>query len=44
VRWVPHIQKLVEDEIDVFGYVNKHYGGYAPDNLDQLTKMLEDGE
>ncbi len=43
-RWVPHIQKLVEEEIDVFGYVNNHYGGYAPDNLDQLTKLLGAGD
>jgi hypothetical protein len=20
--------------------VNNHYGGYAPDNIDQLTRML----
>jgi uncharacterized protein YecE (DUF72 family) len=39
-RWVPHIQKLLDQEIDVFGYVNNHYGGYAPDNIDQLTRML----
>ncbi len=41
-RWVPHIQKLLDQEIDVFGYVNNHYGGYAPDNVDHLSAMLSD--
>jgi len=39
-RWVPHIKKMLDQQIEVFGYVNNHYGGYAPANVDQLSKML----
>lgn len=39
-RWAPHIKALLDQEMDVFGYVNNHYGGYAPDNIEQLRKKL----
>ena len=41
-RWVPHIKGLLDRKMDVFGYVNNHYGGHAPDNLEQLKRMLDD--
>ena len=41
-RWVPHIKNLLDQQMDVFGYVNNHYGGYAPDNVEQLKKMLSE--
>ncbi len=40
--WVPHIQSLIEKKVDVFGYVNNHYAGYSPENVDQLKRMLND--
>lgn len=42
-RWAPHINDLLEGQIDVFGYVNNHYGGYAPDNLDELERLVAEG-
>lgn len=41
-RWVPHIQKLLAQSIDVFGYIDNHYSGYAPDNVDLLSMMLRE--
>ena len=41
-RWVPPIKDLLDRQIDVFGYVNNHYAGYAPDNIEQLRRMLSD--
>ncbi len=39
-RWAPHIKDVLDKQMDVFGYVNNHYGGYAPDNVEQIKKML----
>lgn len=41
-RWVPHIKGVLDKQIDVFGYVNNHYGGHAPDNVEQLKEMLDE--
>ena len=41
-HWVPHIKSLLDQQMDVFGYVNNHYGGYAPDNIQQLKRMLSE--
>jgi len=39
-RWVDPIQKLLDKKIQVFGYVNNHYTGYAPENVFQLQYRL----
>lgn len=39
-RWAPPIKALLDQQKDVFGYVNNHYAGYAPDNVDQMKKIL----
>lgn len=39
-RWIPHINKALEINIPVLGYVNNHYSGYAPDNVDYLKQNL----
>lgn len=39
-RWVPPIQHLLDQQLDIFGYINNHYAGYAPDNLEQLKRLL----
>ncbi len=38
--WVPHLQELIERRFPVFGYVNNHYAGYAPETLAMLREML----
>ncbi len=40
-KWVQPIKDTLIDGVDVYGYVNNHYGGYAPDNVDQLREALE---
>ena len=39
-RWVPHIKDVLDKQMDVFGYVNNHYAGYAPDDIEKLKKLL----
>lgn len=40
-RWAPPIKALLDQQKDVFGYVNNHYAGYAPDNIDQMKEILD---
>ncbi len=42
-KWTPHIKDVLDAEMDVFGYVNNHYGGYAPDNVEQIARRLGGG-
>ena len=39
-EWAPPIRDMLGDQVDVYGYVNNHYGGYAPENIDALTQLL----
>ncbi len=39
-RWIPHLEKLIENKTELFGYVDKHYGGYAHGDLDPLIEKL----
>ena len=41
-NWVAPIKNLLDEQVDMFGYVNNHYGGYAPDNVDALHAHLAD--
>lgn len=41
-RWVPHIKDVLDQKKDVFGYVNNHYSGYAPADIDRLRHMMEE--
>jgi len=41
-EWVPHLEKLIERQFPVFGYVNNHYSGHAPDTLAMIQDMLDD--
>lgn len=34
------MQHLLDQQLNIFGYVNNHYAGYAPGNLEQLKKLL----
>jgi uncharacterized protein YecE (DUF72 family) len=40
-RWVPHLKNLLESGVKVYGFVNNHYGGYAPADIDHLAKRLK---
>jgi uncharacterized protein YecE (DUF72 family) len=37
-RWVPHLQRLIDQQVQVYGFVNNHYSGHAPNDI----KMLEE--
>lgn len=39
-RWLPHIKKALEINVPVLGYVNNHYSGYAPENVEYLQDNL----
>lgn len=39
--WAPHIQDMLAKGVDVYGYVNNHYGGYAPAEADKLYEAIE---
>lgn len=38
--WVPPIQKALEHQLKVYGYVNNHYSGYAPHDVAVLEGAL----
>ena len=39
-EWVPIIESAATKEIEVNGFVNNHYGGHAPDDVDHLRERL----
>jgi len=39
-EWVPAIQTMLERQVSVFGYVNSHYSGYAPGDVELLSELL----
>jgi uncharacterized protein YecE (DUF72 family) len=41
-EWVPHIKELLDRQVRVFGYVNNHYSGHAPENVAYLEQRLTD--
>lgn len=38
--WVPPIKDALDRQMDVFGYVNNHYSGYAPADVRDFHAML----
>ena len=38
--WVPIIEQAAAKDIEVNGFVNNHYGGHAPDDVDHLRERL----
>ncbi|MCZ6690472.1 MAG: DUF72 domain-containing protein [Planctomycetota bacterium] len=40
--WAEKIQGMLASGVDVFGYFNNHYAGYAPGSLEGFMKILED--
>lgn len=41
-EWVPSIKTALEHQLGVYGYVNNHYSGYAPYDVEVLEAALED--
>lgn len=39
-EWVPPIQAALEQQLRVYGYVNNHYSGYAPHDVEVLEAAL----
>ena len=39
-RWIPHIKRLLDQQVRVYGYVNNHYSGHAPADLQYLAERL----
>ena len=39
-RWAPAMQSILGQGLNVFGYVNSHYSGYAPGDVDTLYDLL----
>jgi uncharacterized protein YecE (DUF72 family) len=40
LRWIPHIQALLERPVPVLGYVNNHYAGYAPATVELIQQLM----
>lgn len=39
-RWAPAMKSILGQRLNVFGYVNSHYSGYAPGDVDTLCGLL----
>jgi uncharacterized protein YecE (DUF72 family) len=39
-RWVPLIKNALDNQMDVFGYVNNHYSGHAPGDVYLLRELM----
>ncbi len=39
-EWIPPIKTLLDRKVQVFGYVNNHYSGHAPHDLELLLREL----
>lgn len=40
--WVPAIKAMFNAQLPVFGFVNNHYSGHAPTDVDTLRGLLAD--
>ena len=38
--WAEKINRLLGEEIEVFGYFSKYFSGYPPSDIEQLSEML----
>lgn len=39
-RWATVMKSILGQRLNVFGYVNSHYSGYAPGDVDTLYQLL----
>lgn len=38
-RWVPALARLLERDVDLYGYFNNHYAGHAPGSIELLREV-----
>lgn len=38
--WAPVVRSLLDRDIQVYGFFNNHFAGYAPDSLRQFSQLL----
>ncbi|MCC6797269.1 MAG: DUF72 domain-containing protein [Candidatus Hydrogenedentes bacterium] len=43
-RWAPVMKSILSQRLNVFGYINSHYSGYAPGDVDTLYELLGEGK
>jgi uncharacterized protein YecE (DUF72 family) len=43
-EWIPIIGKLLDRRIQVMGYWNNHYAGFAPGSIEQFMQMMRKSE
>jgi uncharacterized protein YecE (DUF72 family) len=41
LRWVPVIKHILDKRVPAMGYVNSHYSGYAPGDVETLSRLLQ---
>ncbi len=41
IRWAAYLNKLLEEQIRTYVFVNNHYAGHAPTTLKKLRELLE---
>lgn len=44
LEWLPLVRRELEKKVDVFGYVNSHYSGYAPGDANFFREKLGAGQ
>jgi uncharacterized protein YecE (DUF72 family) len=42
-KWGKRISEMLNKNIEVLGYVNNHYSGYAPSDVETLERILSNG-
>ncbi len=38
-RWVPALARILERDVDIYGYFNNHYAGHAPGSIELLREV-----
>lgn len=39
-EWAPYVRRLIDEKIEVFGYMNNHFSGHAPADIDRFVRMV----
>lgn len=40
--WLKSVRKALDRPMDVLGYVNSHYSGYAPGDVERFQRLLNE--
>jgi uncharacterized protein YecE (DUF72 family) len=38
-KWIPHLRRLLERGVRIYGYFNNHYAGHAPASVELFQKI-----